>query len=150
VEVRFGRVEERVALEELQRRASLVYEETRAQLLAFPEAIELPEIQLVEHRVRVAEIAQEVVGFSVLLPKDTRALELDGLFVEPKCWRKGIGRTLINDAMSLARLEHAPAIDVIANPKAEAFYLNAGFVAYGTCETRFGPAILMRLELPNA
>jgi GNAT superfamily N-acetyltransferase len=147
--MRFGRVEERDALEDLQRRASLVYEETRAQLLAFPEAIELPAIQLSEHRVRVAETAQEVIGFAVLLPKDTRALELDGLFVEPKYWRKGVGRALIHDAIGLARLANAPAIDVIANPKAEAFYLQAGFAVYGACETRFGPAILMRLELAN-
>ena len=53
---RFGRPEERVALEELQRRPSLIYEADRAMLLANPGAIDLPLAQLQEKRVRVASV----------------------------------------------------------------------------------------------
>lgn len=145
--IRYSIVSERVTLEDLQRRASLVYEETREDLLAHPDAIELPGSQLEERRVRVAEIENQPVGFSVTLPQTSGAWELDGLFVEPSHWGKGIGRALVLDAMELARHEGVRAIDVIANPRAEDFYTKVGFTGSGHVPTRFGPGIRMRLEI---
>jgi GNAT superfamily N-acetyltransferase len=145
VHIRYGHVSERSALVELQRRASLVYEETRADLLAHPDAIELPDVQLEDRRVRVAEIASQPVGFSVTLPQTPGAWELDGLFVEPLHWGKGIGRALVLDAMELARHGGVNAIDVIANPRAEDFYKKVGFTGSDHVPTRFGPGIRMRL-----
>ena len=52
---RFAGASERQAREDLQRRASLVYEVYRPALLANPGAIHLPASQLEEQRVRVAE-----------------------------------------------------------------------------------------------
>ena len=144
--IRYGLISERATLEELQRRASLVYEETRADLLAHPEAIELPDVQLEDRRVRVAEIASQTVGFSVTLPQTPGAWELDGLFVEPSQWGKGIGRALVVDAMDLARHAGVPTIEVIANPRAEDFYKKVGFTGSGHVQTRFGPGIRMRLR----
>ena len=46
---------ERSALEELQRRASLIWEEDREALLANPDAIELPLEQITDGRTIVAE-----------------------------------------------------------------------------------------------
>lgn len=145
--IRFGRREERDALEAMQRRASLVWEDYREALLAHPEVIQLPLTQLEQRQVRVAEMADERVGFSVLLPHADGILELDGLFVEPTHWRLGIGRALIKDAVDAARAQDMRAIDVTANPRAEAFYVKVGFVGSGMAQTQFGSASRMRLVL---
>ena len=58
------------------RRASLALETYRAQLQAHPEAIELPEAQVSNGDVLVAEVGEEIVGSAALAGS-----ELDGLFV---------------------------------------------------------------------
>jgi GNAT superfamily N-acetyltransferase len=142
--IRFGVPEERAELEELQRSASLIWEEYRADLLAHPDAIQLPLSQLQENRVRVAERASRRAGFSVVIPKSAGVSELDGLFVEPEYWGAGVGRALITDAVRLARDQGAGAIEVTANPRAEGFYEKLGFRRIGFAKTRFGPAKQMR------
>ena len=57
------------ALEELQRRASLVWDDHRDDLLAHPDAIEVPASLFTDGDVRVAvDDEAGVVGFSVVLP----------------------------------------------------------------------------------
>jgi GNAT superfamily N-acetyltransferase len=149
ITIRFGRPDERIALEELQRRASLMWEEYRPYLLANPDVIELPLAQLREGRVRVAEMDGRVAGFSALLPKDG-VCELDSLFVEPELWGRGVGRALIADALVLARAEGAAAIETTANPRAEDFYIRLGFAVSGRAQTQFGPANRMRISAFSA
>ena len=136
------------ALEALQRRASDVWEEYRADLAAHPDAIALAPELVAAGRVRVA-VSEDgrVVGFSVVLPARDGACELDGLFVEPAAMRRGIGRALVADAADRARAEGARRMSVIANPRAVGFYERVGFVAGGEADTRFGPATWMHLGL---
>jgi GNAT superfamily N-acetyltransferase len=141
---------ERESLENLQRRASLVWEEYRAELLANPDAIELPAEQFADGRVCVAEDAGGILGFSVVLRREDGDAELDGLFVEPVAWRRGIGRALVEEAMRRAGREGAKALHVIANPLAEEFYRACGFAYSGLTQTRFGSARTMRLTLDGA
>jgi GNAT superfamily N-acetyltransferase len=139
---------ERGALESLQRRASDVWEEYRADLAAHPDAIALAPELVAAGRVRVAVSADgRVVGFSVVLPARDGACELDGLFVEPAAMRRGIGRALVADAADRARAEGARRMSVIANPRAVGFYERVGFVAGEAADTRFGPATWMHLGL---
>jgi GNAT superfamily N-acetyltransferase len=138
---------DRTALEELQRRASTHEPTYREQLLAHPDAIELPVEQIDAGFVRVAEVEGATAGFAVLLPAAQGACELDGLFVEPGHWRAGIGRRLIEDAVEIARGRGATRIDVIVNPDAVAFYVRVGFVPGETAPTRFGPAQRMSLRV---
>ncbi len=142
--VRPGRLEERAELVELQRRASLAWDDYREALLAHPEAIDVPEAQLLEGRVRVAEIANRVAGFSAVVPAADETAELDGLFVEPEHWRAGIGSALVRDACEIARSQGARWIGVTANPLAEAFYRKNGFTVVGKAQTQLGPALRMR------
>ena len=137
---------EQAPLEALQRRASLIWEESREALLAHPDAIEIPLAQLEAGAVRVAEIEGAVVGFSAVIACDGW-IELDGLFVEPEHMRKGIGRRLVEDVVANARERGERAIEVTANPRALRFYLSVGFVEVGTVETRFGPGVRMRLSM---
>ena len=136
---------ERVALEDLQRRASLMWEEYRPYLIANPDAIELPQVQLQEGQVRVLDCDGRIAGFSAMVPRDGWH-ELDGLFVEPELWGLGIGRALVVDCLATARREGVPAIEVTANPRAEGFYMRLGFVVTGRTETQFGPANRMRIS----
>src|SRR5262245_37736424 len=89
---------ERRALEELQRRASLMWEEDRDALLANPDAIELPLEQITDGRTVVADNLGAVLGFAVVLKREDGDAELDGLFVEPAQWRHGVGRALVEQA----------------------------------------------------
>ena len=145
--IRLARIEERDELEALQRRASLVWEDSRAALEAHPEAIALPLEQILEQRAFVAEQAGRLLGFSVVLSRTDGDAELDGLFVEPASWKSGIGRRLVAQAEQRARQDGARYLCVIANPNALGFYVACGFDSCGTEQTQFGPAIRMRKRL---
>jgi GNAT superfamily N-acetyltransferase len=138
---------ERSALEELQRRASLMWEEDRAALLANPDAIELPLEQITGGRTVVAESAGELLGFAVVLPRDDGDAELDGLFVEPTYWRHGIGRALVEQTERIAAADGAASLWVTANTRALGFYDSCGFVTVGEVQTRFRPAPKMRKSI---
>ena len=135
--IRIARPEERDALEDLQRRASLALPDYREQLLANPDAIYLPPAQVSNGQVIVAELDGVIAGFAAIVGG-----ELDGLFVEPDRWREGIGATLVDAATHEARRKGL-ALTVIANPAARAFYEHCGFSVEGEVQTRFGPGLRM-------
>jgi GNAT superfamily N-acetyltransferase len=141
---------ERRALEDLQRRASLVWEEDRDALLANPDAIELPLEQITDGRTIVAENVGGLLGFAVVLRRDDGDAELDGLFVDPTQWRHGIGRELLEQAERIAASEGAASLWVTANTRALEFYGACGFVTVGEVATRFRPAPRMRKTIDVA
>jgi GNAT superfamily N-acetyltransferase len=150
VRIRYATANERLALEELQRRSSDVWEAYRDQLAANPDAIELPQKFIDSSWVRVALGGNDTpIGFSVVIPVDDEIHELDGLFVEPAHMQRGIGRALVEDAAALATTNGAACLEVTAGP-AEGFYERIGFVLVGSAETRFGPAVRMRMSLGGA
>jgi N-acetylglutamate synthase-like GNAT family acetyltransferase len=132
---------EREALEELQRRASLAIPDYREQLEAHPDAVHLPAQQLALGQVHVAEEGGKLLGFAALV-MDERSAELDGLFVEPELWGRGIGRALVDQSVHLARRKGL-TLSVIASPSASGFYEKCGFAVEGGADTRFGPAFRM-------
>jgi GNAT superfamily N-acetyltransferase len=135
--LRLARPEEHGELEDLQRRASLEVPEYRDQLLEHPDAIYLPEGQIANGQVIVAEIDSEIVGFAAVVGG-----ELDGLFVEPDLWGFGVGRALVDAATHEAR-RRGLALKVIASPRGRRFYEHCGFTVEGEAQTRFGPALRM-------
>ena len=135
--IRRARPEEREALEDLQRRASLALDEYRAQIEAHPDAVHLPIEQLERNDVFVAELDGRIAGFAALVDG-----ELDGLFVEPELWGRGIGRTLVEEAVHEARRQGL-SVGVTAEPAARGFYEKCGFAVEGEAQTRFGPALRM-------
>jgi GNAT superfamily N-acetyltransferase len=136
--IRSALARERAQLEALQRRASLHNEGDREALLAHPDAIELPVEQIEAGYVRVVERAGALAGFSVLLPADNGACELDGLFVEPEAMRGGLGRALVDDAARAARKRGAASIAVVGNAHALQFYRRVGFEGAEEVATEFG------------
>jgi GNAT superfamily N-acetyltransferase len=138
---------ERATLEALQRRASLSNPEHRDALIAHPDAIELPAEQIAAGYVFVAECDGVVLGFAAVLPRPDGGSELDGLFVEPRQWKRGIGRRLVEHCADIARIQRASFLHVVGNPQAEGFYVACGFDRQGTVATRFGVALSMSRAL---
>jgi N-acetylglutamate synthase-like GNAT family acetyltransferase len=138
---------EQQALEALQWRASLNNPGDRDVLLANPDAIALPREQIEAGGVFVAEVDGAIRGFAAILPRDDGGAELDALFVEPDCWRQGIGQALVEHCCAAARRLGATAMHVVGNPHAERFYAACGFETAGTAPTRFGAGLLMRRSL---
>jgi len=141
--IRPARLDERSLLIELQRRASLIWEEDRNALLAHPDAIDLPADQIAGGHVFVWVENGEALGFGVVLPREDGDAELDGLFVEPDAWGRGIGRRLIDRAVEMARTRGCRALNVVANRRALGFYEKCGFEAHGEVATRFGAGLAM-------
>jgi ribosomal protein S18 acetylase RimI-like enzyme len=83
-----------------------------------------------------------------VIPTDGAIHELDGLFVEPGHMHCGVGRALVDDAAARAAHAGAASLEVTAGP-AQGFYERVGFTLIGSAETRFGPAVRMRRELPS-
>ena len=93
--------------------------------------------QIANGQVHVAELGGRVAGFAAVVGG-----ELDGLFVEPDLWRRGIGAALVDAATHEAR-RRGLALTVIANPTARGFYESCGFSHEGEAQTRFGPGLRM-------
>lgn len=94
--IRLARPNERLDLEELQHRASRALPHYREQLEANPEAIDLPLNHIEQGSVIVAEGVSAVAGFAVVVIGPESA-ELEGLFVEPDFWRRGVGSLLVEE-----------------------------------------------------
>jgi GNAT superfamily N-acetyltransferase len=140
-------VSEQLALEALQRRASLNNPGDREALLANPDAIEVPISQIADGHVFVAEKEDAIVGFAAVLPRVDGDAELDALFVEPSDWKQGVGRLLVDHCASVAQGRGSAALHVIGNPHAEGFYRACGFEQTGTVQTRFGVGLSLRRML---
>jgi GNAT superfamily N-acetyltransferase len=138
---RLARPNERLDLEELQHRASRALPDYREQLDAHPEAIDLPLEQIERGQVVVAEGVDGVAGFAVIVI-DQNSAELDGVFVEPELWLRGVGSVLVEKAAHEAR-RAGLSLTVVAAPAARDFYEKRGFSVEGDAETRFGPALRM-------
>jgi GNAT superfamily N-acetyltransferase len=135
--LRLAEPSEHAELEQLQAHASLELPEYRDQLLANPDAIHLPPAQIANGQVIVAEYRGQIAGFAAVVGG-----ELDGLFVEPDLWGRGIGKALIEAATHEARRKGL-TLRVIASPSARRFYESCGFTIEGEEQTRFGPALRM-------
>ncbi len=88
-----------------------------------------------------------VVGFATAIPHTDSMLELEDLFVDPGYKRQGIARALVTDLVALARHDGITHIAVTANPHADPFYRDVGFVAVGHVQTEFGAGARMLLAV---
>jgi GNAT superfamily N-acetyltransferase len=145
--IRAARLHEREALEDLQLQASLMGMADRADLLANPDAIDLPIDQIADGNVFVVETEGDIVGFAVVLPRADGEAELDGLFVRPDLWGEGYGRLLLEHGEAMARSWGATQVHVIANAQAMGFYLACGFELNGVAQTRFKPAMTLLKQI---
>ena len=150
-EIRIAKPGERVALGELHRRSSYVWEEDRANLEAHPDALGVAHEAIAGGRVRVAVgQAGELLGFSVVADATAGVCELEDLFVDPDVMRQGIGRALVEDVAARATATGYREMTVVAHPRNFGFYASVGFVPGEQVNTRFGPAARLRRRLGPA
>ena len=145
--IRLALQAERSSLEALQWRASLANPGDRDSLLANPNAIALPAEQIADGHVFVAERDGVIVGFAAILARPDGNAELDGLFVEPTLWKRGVGRRLVDHCADVARRHASRILHVVGNPHAEGFYAACGFRTTGIVTTRFGVGFAMQRGL---
>lgn len=147
VTIRPAREREQNALEALQWRASLENPGDRDALIANPDAIELPIKQISAGGVFVAECDNVILGFAAVLWREDGQADLDGLFVEPTLWKRGVGRLLVDHCATFARVQGACALHVVGNQHAKEFYIACGFETVGEHQTRFGVGLTMQKKL---
>ncbi len=148
IRIRPARREDRDTLGALKLRASLAWGDHVEELRALPEARQVPAEHL--SSVIVAERAGRIVGFATVLPRGDGEAELEDLFVDPACWRCGVGTRLVAEAERRAKALGTRSLHVIAGERAQAFYERCGFRAVGTVMTDLAPACEMRKELVPA
>jgi GNAT superfamily N-acetyltransferase len=136
-------------LRDVFRRASLSNAGDRAALLAHPEVLVWPGDALAAGGTTVAVQDGTVVGFATVLPAGD-GVELDDLFVAPERMRQGVARRLIGAVRHAAEAAGAGYVEVTGNQHAMAFYTSVGFRPVGEAQTRFGPALRLRLDLGQA
>lgn len=135
------------ALEALKVRASLANDSDRDVLIKGLCKIKLPLEQIFEGQVFIADLNGRILGFSVILPSKDGKIILDGLFVEPDFWKRGIGRELVQHASELTKSLGFHKLHVIGNPNAELFYKSCGFKTTEIIKTQFGIGIAMHKDL---
>ncbi|WEJ59539.1 GNAT family N-acetyltransferase [Devosia sp. FJ2-5-3] len=152
--IRSGVIDDFPVLVDLQRRASLAGypEPVRSVLAANPALVDQsfrPE-WFSGDQVRVAIDAEEgIAGFAVLARSGDET-ELVALFVDPGHWKRGIGRSLVEAAATLASRWVETEIFVLANPLALGFYTSVGFVHDRYVDMRNAPAVpRMILKIPR-
>jgi ribosomal protein S18 acetylase RimI-like enzyme len=142
--IRLGTSADLPAAAGVYRRASLSNAGDRDNLLAHPEYLILAPEGLAEGRTYVAEEDGSVVGFATWAQIDG-TMELEDLFVDPDCRRRGIATALVSRIVDVVRARGGQCLEVTANPHAQGFYSAAGFVDCGIAETEFGAAPRKRL-----
>jgi GNAT superfamily N-acetyltransferase len=140
--IRLAILEDVPALQDVYRRSSWSNEGDRALLIEHPEFLEFSDAAVRESRTWVAVICDQVVGFVTLLATASAA-EIEDLFVDPVFMRRGIGRALIETMVSVAANRGWGQIEVDANPHAQRFYEQAGFVTVGRVQLEHGVAVRM-------
>jgi len=135
-------------LDDLHRRSSFVWAEDRPALEANPDVFGVSRAGISDERVRVAAGATgEILGFASTSKNADGDCELDDLFVDPAVMRRGIGRSLVEDAARRARLDGCRSLTVVAHRRNFPFYESVGFVVEEPVATRFGPAFSLRRAL---
>jgi N-acetylglutamate synthase-like GNAT family acetyltransferase len=147
IAIRTGRMDEYDSLDALMRRASLALPEYRQHLEANPDAFDLDRTLIESGNSLVAERDGAVAGFAMWRPIGEITAEVDGLFVDPTCWRRGVGSALMTALAQTVVATGLRQLYVIAGPGSADFYRRGGFARTGVTATRFGPAVTMLLEI---
>jgi GNAT superfamily N-acetyltransferase len=94
--------------------------------------------------VRVAEDKSGmVVGVVTITTTIVQGIALlHGIYVDPPCWKRGIGRVLFEAAVCRAKELKAGALMIYAEPSAEGFYKRMGGVRIGEGPFFYSPEVI--------
>jgi GNAT superfamily N-acetyltransferase len=147
--IRLARPEEQRELTRLSVRATMQagYDEAFIDRTIPALTITLPMIS--GNWVQVAEDSSgKVVGVVWVTPTALQGIALlQGLYVDPALWKRGIGRALFGAAVARATEFKAGAIVINAEPSAEGFYKRMGATRIGEVPFYFSPETVLPLLL---
>lgn len=129
ITVREARADEAEALTELAMRAKASWGYDAAFMAACREELTITPAKMARWRVWVADAGDEIAGM-VALSLDGGA-EVEDFFVEPAFQGRGVGAALMAELIAAARAAGATALEVDADPNAEAIYTRLGFTTIG-------------------
>jgi len=92
-------------------------------------------------------INQSIVAYYSYFEIEKDSVRLDNLFVSPENIGKGYGKLLMNDFILKIKKSEAKRIILDADPNAQKFYENFGFVKIGEIETSIKDRFLPIMEL---
>lgn len=98
-------------------------------------AVDPDQIGSADYQCFVAANGNMVIGFYTVKNMSDVVCELEALFVEPKYIGTGVGRSLIQHAISLVSESSAERLIIQGDPNATDFYLAAGAHQIGTRES---------------
>jgi ribosomal protein S18 acetylase RimI-like enzyme len=152
---RDARPDEADSLTSIARASKAYWGYSAAQMLAWQHDLTIRADDITQQRTLVADLDGKAVAFCMLVPSETH-WQLTHFWVLPDFMGRGIGRHLFLRAADVARSGGAIAIDIDADPNAEAFYLAcdaARIGAYpapiGGDATRIRPQMRYRLTSPR-
>lgn len=136
------------ALSALARRSKAHWGYPADWLEAWGPQLTLSRADLETHEVFVARGAEQPVGFYSLAFGNRAALE--HLWMDPRFMGRGLGRRLVEHAMSRTALRGYGSLQVDADPNAEAFYVRMGGIRVGLVPAPVAGAarLLPRLVIP--
>lgn len=146
VDIRLARADDRQDLVALLWRSALSWEAVRQDLLDNPELVDVDPELIARNQVFVAAEGGRILGFATIVPHEGDDAELDGIFVEPSAWRRGIGTALLRQIEREARAWGANRLHVTAGANAEGFYAANGFTRTGEQRMTFGPNGLVMVK----
>jgi GNAT superfamily N-acetyltransferase len=146
--IRFASAADGGTLDALHRRSSYIWEEDRELLDAHPQALGVPRERIAAGGVRIAEDeGGAMLGFSGVSDAGGGICELEDLFVDPGCLRRGIGTALVEDVAVRHKEAGFEQIAVVAGPRTFGFYESVGFTVGEPVATRFALAARLRRAL---
>jgi N-acetylglutamate synthase-like GNAT family acetyltransferase len=105
--------------------------------------VTLPAIDANAVQVAIQE-SGAAIGVVAVTPTALQGIALlASMFVDPSCWRRGIGRALFSTAVDLARTLNAGALMIYAEPSAQGFYQRMGAIRIGEGPFYFSPEIIL-------
>ncbi|MDE2429429.1 MAG: GNAT family N-acetyltransferase [Burkholderiales bacterium] len=114
-------------LTQLARRSKAHWNYTSDQLLAWRDDLLITADTLAVHPCFVADDGAQLAGFFVM-ERTENIWTLAHFWIAPECMGKGLGRALLHCASGIAKQGGATALQIDADPNAEAFYAACGAV----------------------
>lgn len=117
-------------------------------LLAEPLHLQVDIRFLERSRVVVVTVEGEPAGFTSYVNRGSDEAELGGMFVQPKFWRRGLGKLMFEAVERELSGRQVTTIRVVAGMSAMDFYKAVGFAVTGEEKTPLSPVMpVMRKAL---
>lgn len=114
------------AISDLALRSKAHWGYNQKQMAVFADELRVTPAALRRHETFVAEDQERLLGFYSLASFEGDQIELGHLFVEPSALRGGVGRELLHHARINTTTTGYPALWILSDPNARAFYQRQG------------------------